>query len=290
MASSAPASGSASAQAGPSASVSDTSVAPGQTVTVRASGLNPGGISLIDYIPDGVRLATVHAGADGSYVHDVQIPPDSPDGLKQIVVTAIAADGTYAYLPTTITLKGPAATIRVSDLTLNPGQALKVSGSRFLRGTTVYGLLFPEAISLFEITPARDGTFAAEVEMPDDLLNGRHGLVVTGLDASGHFAYLQQLVSVRGGIGDLPGESDPFAGAAALATSTTTTSTTSTTERERARSQQLGNGSDSSLIGLVVMLIAIVLLIVLAVTWYRSPAGKTWRRHREEHRRRRHHA
>lgn len=269
------------AQSGPSSSISDATTVPGQTVTVRAGGLTPGGIALIDYIPDGVRLATVHAGVDGSFVKDVQIPTDSPDGRKQIVVTAIAADGTYAYLPNDLTVKGPDAAIRVSDTTLRPRQQLRISGTRFLRGGSVYALLFPEQVLLGTATASADGTFALDVRMPSKLLNGRHGLVITGLTASGGYAYLQRLVMVIGGLGDLPGggTADPFTHTATRATSTTSTLPTATGVRTPVAASR-----HTGLVLLALLLLSGTGLAILGVTWLWTPAGRTWRRRRRERR------
>lgn len=282
------------AQGSASASISDSSVVPGQTVTVRASGLNPGGISLIDYIPDGVRLATVYAGPDGTYSAQVRIPDNSPDGRKQIVVTAIDAAGHYAYLPNDLTVNGPSASARLSDTTLTPSQAFQISGSRFRAGTKVYAVLYPEQVLLGGFTAGGNGSFTANVRMPKDLLNGDHGIVVAGADAKGGTAYLQLKATVTGGLGAL-GAGDPFAkasaaSAAALASTTTIDITTTTTIDTPFTTDVPGRpslgpeGTDTKLVLAVLLVLAAGTVAALLASWWRSAAGRRWRRDRAKSR------
>jgi hypothetical protein len=285
----------ARAQASASASISDSVVEPGQTVTVRASGLYPGTTSFVDYIPDGVRLATVTAGGDGSYSVQVRIPGNSPDGRKQIVVTALDAAGHYAYLPSNLSVNGPAASARLSDTTLTPSQAFQLSGSRFRAGYKVYAVLYPEQVYLGAFTAGDGGSFTANLRMPKDLLNGKHGFVVAGPDAKGGTAYLQLTASVTGGIGS--SGVDPFAkatpGAVEAIASTTTVDITTTTTIEtpfttdKSGRPPLGpHGTDTKLVLTVLLVLALGTVGALVASWLRSPGGRRWRRERAEARRR----
>jgi hypothetical protein len=283
----------AAAPTGGSASISDSHPQPGQGVTVRASGLLPGGVAYIDYIPDGARLATVHAGADGSFVHTVQIPIDSPDGKKQIVVTALDSEAHYAYLANDLTVKGPSASARLSDTSLVPGQALRISGNRFLVGTDVYAVLYPEGAILMKTTARSGGGFSAGVTMPTKLLNGRHGIAVVGLTYTGDVAYLQLFANVTGGIGTAAG--DPFANAsheipADVTTTTTEGPSTTTTDlaplptHAPSKSSLGPHGTDTGLVLAIVLALAVATGAALLASWLRSPAGRRWRRDRSNRR------
>jgi len=282
------------ARADGSASVSDTSVVPGQTVTVRASGLKPGGTANIDYLPDAVRLASVTVGADGGLVQDVQIPSLSKDGPKQIVVTAIAATGRYAYLATDMTLKGPAASARLSDTTLVPGQQLRVDGTRFLPGYAVSIVVFPEQQYLGQPDAGSDGRFSVDVRMPAQLLNGRHTIVVAGANASGSYSYLELSATVTGGRGNVPAGGGGGGGGSLppLNPAVVPSSTTSTLRAPRPSATPLpplGDGGDGgSRAGTVLLVVGfLALLALVAGTWFASPDGRRWRRERARQRRHR---
>lgn len=273
--------------AGPgSASVSDTTPLPGQTVTVRASGLKPGGVSYVDYLPDAIRLATVTVGDDGSYSRNVQIPAGTKDGPKQIVVTAVGADGKYAYLPTDLRVTGPPATARLSTDRLFPRLALRVEGTRFLSGTEVSVVLFPEAQSMGSPRAGRDGRLSAEVVVPGEVLNGRHVVVVAGLTAGGGYAYLQIETTMTGGVGDVPAGDVVVPGAGYDPTAVTSTSFTVPTTKAPTVTRgtvtdipPTGDGFDGLAILLLVVLVAIVLGIGVG-SLLLTPAGRRWIRQR----------
>jgi hypothetical protein len=279
----------AQAQAAASASISARVVVPGQTVTVRASGLLAGGTSFVDYIPDGVRLATVTVGGDGSYSVQVRIPGNSPDGRKQIVVTALDSLGHYAYLANDLSVNGPPASARLNDTTLTPSQAFQLSGSRWRPGSKVYAVLYPEQVYLGAFPASDGGSFTANLRMPKDLLNGKHGFVVVGADAKGGTAYLQLTASVTGGIGFAPG--DPFAKASpgdvtAIASTTTEDITTTTTIETPFTTDKPGrpplgpHGTDTKLVLAVLLVVLLGTVGALVASWLRSPAGRRWRRDR----------
>ncbi len=273
--------------------MSDTSLVPGQTVTVRASELKPGGTANIDYLPDAVRLATVTVGADGALVQDVQIPSLSKDGPKQIVVTAIAATGRYAYLATDMTLKGPVATARLDDTTLVPGQRLRVTGTRFLPGYEVAIVVFPEQQYLGRPDAGSDGRFAVDVRMPAQLLNGRHTIVVAGANAGGSYSYLELSATVTGGVGNVPpgGGGGGNGSLPPLNPAVVPSSTTSTLRVPRPTTGSLPPLTDvdgGSRAGTVLLVLGFLALLALVVgTWFASPDGRRWRRERGRRRRQR---
>jgi hypothetical protein len=270
------------APAGGSASVSDTTPLPGQTVTVQASGLKPGGLSFVDYLPDGVRLAEVTVGDDGGYTVDVTIPVMSHDGPKQIVVTALDADGRYAYLPTDMTVNGPPATADLSDSTLVPGQTFQIDGSRFRAGKAGVVILYPEGVILAEPVPDAEGRWSEQVQVPAQVLNGRHGIAVVGIAAGGKVAYVKLFATITGGIGFVPEGIDLFAfplppvdGTTTVpSTSTSTTRGTTTTTRPRQEAATDGSDDDSSLWLLVLLAGCVLLLVIVAIAWLRTPEGR----------------
>ncbi len=238
----------------------------------------PGGVSFIDYIPDGVRLATVYAGSDGAYQQEVQIPADTPDGAKQIVVTALDPSGHYAYLPSDLTVTGPAARASLSSSTLRPETRVRISGVRFLRGSSVYLLLYPEGVLLGTVTATPGGTFSKLVRMPTDLLGGPHGVVVVGFAAGGGLAYLALQATATSDLGG--------GGSVLPLTSTTkpmvTASTSSTTVPDFALWSSAG--VDPKAIAWIMLIVCALLLGFLGGTWLRTPDGRRWRRYRRSRR------
>jgi hypothetical protein len=266
------------APAGGSASVSDTTPQPGQSVTVTASGLLAGREALVDYIPDGVRLAVPTVGPDGAFSISVRIPANTYDGPKQIVVTALDAAGKFTYLPTDLTMRGPPATAELSDVTLVPSQVVRISGNRWFAGTTVLAALFPERVSLGPITAGSDGRFSVDVRLPKDLLNGRHGVQLFGRAAGGRMASVKLPATVTGGVGragsfEIP--DGPLNPTSTVPSSTTTLRTTTSAARAAAPS----SGSDDSNAGVIGLIVACTLLVlVVAVGWLWSADGRQWRR------------
>lgn len=280
--------------AGGSASVSDTNPAPGQVVTVSATGLKPGGPSLIDYLPDGVRLAEVTVGPDGSYQQDVRIPDLTLDGPKQIVVTALDAAGRYTYLPIDIRVSGPQTTARLSDTTLTPNQAVRLSGERFMPGRQVLIVLFPEGVDMGSAVADSSGRVVADLRMPAQLLNGRHVFAVAGAKAGGGhapgggFAYLKLEATVTGGVGFVPTGTvvpadleDFFRTSTTLPTSSTSsTSTTTTIERDALADDVAGSDGASTGLLLVLLLLCLALVAGTVLMWLRSDDGYRWLRKR----------
>ena len=144
------------APADATSSVSDTTPAPGQAITVSAGGLAPGTEAEVYLLPEG-RLAQPTVGEDGGFRASVRIPVDSFDGPKQIVVSAVAADNTYAYLVTDVTVRGADAAAELSDTTLTPTEPVRVSGTRFRSGVELQIVVLPEAEVLATPIHARTG-------------------------------------------------------------------------------------------------------------------------------------
>ncbi len=284
------------------AAVSDTSPAPGQVITATGSGLQPGAPVLIDLFGDGVRLGEFAVGADGTFAQDVQIPPGTSDGSKGVKITTIDADGKYASFSIYITVSGPPAEARLSTSAIRPGQVLRVSGTRFRPGGEIYVVLFPEEVLLGTPIASGDGSFATDVRMPDDLLNGEHGIVVAGASAGGSFAYLVLEASGSGGSGFVPSNysvprNHPLAGGAGAASegsaegaragggssvgvSSTSSIEASTTVRkgavDQAQRDPVRPTSDQDPAVVLFLCLAVAGLLAVAVAWSRSSEGRRW--------------
>ncbi|MGY1745286.1 fibronectin type III domain-containing protein [Blastococcus sp. SYSU D00695] len=74
------------------------SVAPGQTVTLRGTGFLPGAtIELLVYSTP-ISLGTAVAGPDGTFLVDVTLPADLPAGTHHLVATGVDANGNVRNL------------------------------------------------------------------------------------------------------------------------------------------------------------------------------------------------
>lgn len=264
------------AQEDAEASISVSTAVPGQTITVRASGLFPGWIAWLDLFPDRVRLATADVRADGSFEQDVVIPRDSFDGPKGIAVISKDSHGKYAYLRLYLTVTGAGADVDVSDTTVVAGQTLQVSGTRFRSGSRVYGTLFPERIELFTVT-VEDQRFRTEVVLPDTLASGKHGLLIIGQAASGRFASFPILITTSGGVGEMPlvAGSDPFAAIRFPEAEPSTTPTAPRYVREPSEDW-------SRWAAWITLVVIVTLLAILGVAWLFSPSGRRWRERRRQ--------
>ncbi len=266
-------------------SLSDTTPQPGQTITVTASGLLPNGDVVLDYLPDGVRLAVFKNGPNGSFSHQVRIPDSTYDGAKQVFVTALNAAGRFARLHLDLTISGPPASAVLSDLTLVPKQVVRFTGTRWYAGGSIVVLLFPEGENLGPVTAGSDGRFSVDLRMPELLLNGRHGIQVFGRSAGGRMANLKIFPTVSGGVGqagavEFPDEAGLLPTTSTSSTTSTTSRATSTTARPDASASPLG-GNNALVILVGLCLLAIVVVIV---TWLRSADGRHWLQQRQRRR------
>ena len=270
-----------------SASVSDSSPQPGDVVTVRARDLGPGKPVTIEFQPGAVMLATLAVDGDGGFTRNVQIPPRATDGAKQIVVKSIGTDGRFTRLQLDLQVAGPPAAAQLTDDTLVPSQAFRVVGNRFAAGTSVVIVVYPEGVILGQPNAGSDGRLNADVRMPKDLLNGKHGFIVAGLAAGGHVAVLKLYATVTGGVGGVKG--DPLAKVDYPYVTPTSGPTTSLVRRATS-TVPLGvsggsGGSGSNLVWLVVLVAFVLLLVAISIAWLRSSDGRRWLRDRAERRR-----
>lgn len=275
------------APAGGSASVSDTSPEPGQTVTVTATGLLPGRDTLVDYGPDGVRLATPTVGADGGFSVRVQIPLSTYDGRKQIVITALDAAGRFSRLYIDLTVAWPPATAQLSDMSLRPSQVVRISGDRWFPGTRVIVILLPEGVTIGDLTAGSDRRISADLRLPKDLLNGRHGVHVFGRAAGGRMANVKLFPTVTGGVGqagsfEIPDAPlNPTTSTSSPATSSSVASVT-TTARPGAPA---ADPEDSNVALIALLALCVLLVVVVIIGWLLSADGRHWRRRRGRTRR-----
>jgi hypothetical protein len=280
----------ASAVAAPttgSASVSDTTPLPGDVVTVRASGLQAGKPATIEYQPGAVMLATLTVDGDGGFTRNVQIPPRTTDGAKQIVVKSIGTNGRFTRIQIDLQVAGPPATARLSDDTLVPKEAFRFDGSRFAAGTSVVIVVYPEGAILGQPNAGPDGRFSVDVRMPELLLNGKHGFIVAGLAAGGHVAVLKLYATVTGGVGGVV-KGDPLDEVDYPYVTPTSAPTTSLVRRPTSTVPLVSGdsgGSGLNTLGLAILVAFVLILVVLAVAWWRSSEGQRWLRDRAERRR-----
>jgi hypothetical protein len=280
-----PALGSAAsaAPAGGSASISDPSPQPGQTVTVHASGLRPGKDAVIDYVPDAVRFGVFTVAADGTVDQAVRIPANTYDGPKEIVVSSFDSNGRFTRIKVPFTMSGPPATVTLDDTTLVPNQRIRFDGDRWFAGSTYAIVLFPEKVTIASGTIGADRTLDVAARMPGTLLNGKHGFLVGGRAAGGKAAYFKLFATVTGGIGQVP-KGDPFAGADLNPTTSTTppSSTSSSTTRATVAPEATGDLDGGGIGPLLLAILGLLLLIAVASTWFLTSDGRTWLRKRRE--------
>ena len=107
-----------------------------------------------------------------------------------------------------------------SDGTAVAGSEITISGAGFLPGSTVELVVYSTPVKLGEAVVLADGTFSATVTLPEDLTNGDHHLVATGVDPDGNVRNLVVEVTVSGGaavLADTGFSAAPVLGAGALA-------------------------------------------------------------------------
>jgi hypothetical protein len=273
------------APAGGSASISDSSPQPGQTITVHASGLQPGKDAVIDYVPDAVRFGVYTVTADGTVDQSVRIPANTYDGPKEIVVTSFDSNGRFTRLKIDFEMAGPPASVSLNDTTLVPGQRIRFDGDRWFAGSTYAIVLFPERVTVATGTIGSDRTLDVSARMPDTLLNGKHGFLVGGRAAGGKAAYFKLFATVTGGIGQVP-KGDVFAGADELNPTTSTTpsssSSSSSTTRVTLSPEATGDLDGGGFGSLLLVILGILLLLGLASTWFLTSDGRAWLRKRRE--------
>ncbi len=182
------------------ASIDDSSLAWGETTTVRGSGwLANQPVNIVLY-PNAIALAKPKAGADGSFAASVTIPSGlGSSNQYRVGVQGLAADGTAAQAVLTVTIVGPDATVSVRDDDLGWGDVTTVHGAQFLPGSVVQVTLTPSGQVLAKPTVSGDGSFAVDVTIPSGIgSSNKYYLLVTGSGIDRLYKSLPIRVTVTG--------------------------------------------------------------------------------------------
>ena len=118
--------------------VGNTSVIAGQDIVVSGSDWCPG--CTVNVFFNGVLVATVIAGPDGTWSVTITIPPGTPPGTYKITATGLASDCECT--------KTPARTIVVSAQGETRGGSLAFTGGDFLPWLLLLGALVIAGIVL----------------------------------------------------------------------------------------------------------------------------------------------
>jgi LPXTG-motif cell wall-anchored protein len=94
--------------AGGGVTASDTTPAPGQTITVTASGFQPASTVTFDLFSAPVRLGTAVADANGTATLTATIPAGTPAGQHHIQASGTGANGQPRTVSIAITVPGTA--------------------------------------------------------------------------------------------------------------------------------------------------------------------------------------
>ena len=86
--------------------VSDSTVVPGQKITVTGTGFAPGATVVITFESTPVTLATVAADSGGTFSAVVTIPTNATPGIHTIKATGAGADGGTLVLSAQVTVSG----------------------------------------------------------------------------------------------------------------------------------------------------------------------------------------
>lgn len=108
--------------------------------------------------------------------------------MPRVLATLLTVVATMALAAGTAMAQYPPPTeggTTVSDATVEPGEAITVSGSGWLPGSTVTLTLFSDPIDLGSAAVGADGTFSTQVVIPSSVSPGTHELRVSGTGADG---------------------------------------------------------------------------------------------------------
>lgn len=84
--------------------VSDTTVVPGQTITITAGTFGSGTTVSVAFFSQPVNLGSATAGANGTASLSATIPADATTGAHTITATGTGADGAPVSVSTTVTV------------------------------------------------------------------------------------------------------------------------------------------------------------------------------------------
>ena len=153
--------------------VTPTSGPPGTSVTVRASGFNPG--AQIDISMDGDILTTANADNAGKILTIVDIPSNTSGGSK-----SITANGSSGGNQTTFTVT---ATLSVAQAQASPGDIVNVSGTGFKSGETGISVTFGGTRVASGISADSQGLWSTTFEVPNTTA-GTHTIKASGSSTS----------------------------------------------------------------------------------------------------------
>lgn len=172
--------------------VSESTLAWGQTTRVVGDLFQPGSLAKVHLFPDNIFLAETTVGADRRFELDVQIPSGIASSTEYLlVVTGAQANGQLAFLGHQITVIGERPFMEVTDVSSGGTKTLQITGHRFKRGTTAVVTMLPGSERLGEAVVGPDDTFTIRVTVPPDVAGpDPHVVAVTGQGTDGLFAFL----------------------------------------------------------------------------------------------------
>lgn len=104
----------------PTAAVSDTTVAPGEPITITSEGWLPGSEVTITFESEPQVLATVQTGGDGAFTTQVTVPADATPGEHTLRLSGLDPDGQPRTVAIALTVPGAAGDDAAAGVTPSP--------------------------------------------------------------------------------------------------------------------------------------------------------------------------
>ncbi len=140
-------------------------------------------------VVDGSYSATHSYTAKGAFTATAAIKDavsGSVLGTKTVAISVVeVAVPTESATPSNPVPSGGAAAISLSSGTLAPGEELTISGVNFKPGTATQFVMHSKPVKLGTATVANDGTVTLSVNLPEEVVAGKHTIVVDGKGLNG---------------------------------------------------------------------------------------------------------
>lgn len=137
-------------------------------------------------------------GVPAGKTYSVFVAADSAPGLGE--AARVVVDVPKTTVPATLPTADAGDVTTTSGTDLAAGEKFTLTGSGYLRGSTVELIVYSTPTLLGTAVADGNGNFSAEVTLPKELANGKHHLVAAGVDANGNPRYLVTEVTVTGGV------------------------------------------------------------------------------------------
>lgn len=141
--------------------VSDTTVFPGQTITITAGVFAPGSTVTDTFFSQPVELGTATANADGVATLEGTIPLNATPGTHTITASGVAADGSPLEVSTTVTVLDDDDGVEAPGGAGAAGGGLPITGSESLPIARIGAALLAVGGGLLFITRRRRAATAA---------------------------------------------------------------------------------------------------------------------------------